>query len=404
MNHPGMLPKSAAPATVKSSRGHFISGEDLRLEDFINESNFFEAYKSASKGKHGRFGCFRYSEELFLNFSKYCRQILDGTYIPAPCHSFEIWCSGGQKIRKITAPTFSDGVVQHVFYKAVYKIFSRRMIFDSYGCRKWKGAHRSADRIQEFIRKSPVDSYYLQIDIRKYYYSIRHDILRESLARTLKDERIVDYLMAFAGPEEVGLQVGCLLSQLFGMIYLDRFDHYCKRVLKVRKYVRYVDDIVFIGLTKEGAHDLKKKCEDFLEKHLSLRLSKWKIAPLARGINFCGFRSWRERRLLRRRSVRNFQRALRRKRFESALSILAHAKHSTTYRSMLAQLKAAVGEADFGRLSVRVAKEAGLSARKVRRARRAQRNPLLQMKAPEITLAAVRALGAGERRKRRGRR
>jgi hypothetical protein len=56
---------------------------------------------------------------------------------------------------------------------------------------------------------------------------------------------------------------------------------------------------------------------------------------------------------------------------------------------MLAQLKAAVGEVDYGRLSARAAKEAGLSARKVRRARRVHRNPLLQMKGPEITLSAV---------------
>ncbi|BFK78824.1 hypothetical protein I380019A4_12540 [Sutterella wadsworthensis] len=101
--------------------------------------------------------------------------------------------------------------------------------------------------------------------------------------------------------------------------------------------------------------------------------------------------------------MRNFQRSLRRKRFESALSILAHAKHSSTYRSMLAQLKAAVGEADYGRLSARAAKEAGLSARKVRRARRVRRNPLLQMKGPEIALSAVRTLGAVERRKKRRR-
>lgn len=64
-----------------------------------------------------------------------------------------------------------------------------------------------------------------------------------------------------------------------------------------------------------------------------------------------------------------------------------------------AQLKAAVGEADCGRLSARAAKEAGLSARKVRRARRVRRNPLLQMKGPEIAFSAVRTLRAVERRK-----
>lgn len=62
---------------------------------------------------------------------------------------------------------------------------------------------------------------------------------------------------------------------------------------------------------------------------------------------------------------------------------------------MLAQLKAAVGEADYGRLSARAAKEAGLSARKVRRARRVRRNPLLQMKGPEIALFGRPHFGRG---------
>ena len=368
--------KSAAPATVKSSPEHFISGSELRLEDIVTEENFVYAYKAASKGKKGRFGCFRYGEELGLNIQSQKNALLNGTYRPSECHSFDIWCAGGQKMRRITAPTFSDGVIQHVFYAATYDVFSRRFIHDSYGCRKFKGAHKAADRIQEFIRKSPEDSYYLQIDIRKYYYSIDHAILRESIERTIKDKRIVDYMMAFAGDAGIGLQVGCLLSQLYGMIYLDRFDHYCKRVLKVRHYVRYVDDIVMIGLTREEAYALKKRGEDFLREHLHLKLSKWKIAPVSRGINFCGFRSWRNRRLLRKRSMRTFQRSLRRRKFESALSVLAHARHSTTYRSMLVQLRQSVQKRDYGHLCSRLMRELNLPLQAFKNARWKLRNPL----------------------------
>ena len=108
-----------------------------------------------------------------------------------------IYCTAGQKIREIHAPSFSDLIAQFVFYDAVYPVFDRGFIFDSYGCRKHKGALRAADRVQEFIRKSPANSYYLQIDIRKYYYSIDHAVLRECLERRITDHEIVDLAMSF---------------------------------------------------------------------------------------------------------------------------------------------------------------------------------------------------------------
>ena len=78
----------------------------------------------------------------------------------------------------------------------------------------------------------------------------------------------------------IGLNVGCLMSQLFGLIYLNRFDHWVKRNLKIKHYIRYVDDMVFILPNRKLAETVLQKCSEFLKTKLHLSLSKFKIFPI----------------------------------------------------------------------------------------------------------------------------
>lgn len=233
-----------------------------------------------------------------------------------------------------------DAIVQHAIYQVVYCDFDRGFIYDSYGCRKNKGSHRASDRTMEFIRKSPPDSWYLQLDVSKYYYSIRHDKLRESIERRIKDPRLVELMMAqTAQGTDVGLCVGGMISQMYGAIYLDRLDHYAKRVLHIKHYIRYVDDILIVGLSREECRQLRDHLQEYLQRELGLRLSKAKIARLTAGINFVGFRHWRNYRLVRKLSLRNFGRALRAKRYASVQAIMAHAYRTRTLQHYLQRIR-----------------------------------------------------------------
>ena len=271
----------AGSATVKSSRCRF----QLCLEEIVTLSALIEAYANASRGKHERLGVYRYADDLGENLTILRDRILSGEYKPQPCHEFDIYCA--------------------------------------------------ADRVQEFMRRADTGAYTLQIDIRKYYYRINHAVLRESIERTVADPRIVDLVMLFAGDGEVGLNVGSLLSQLFGMIYLDRFDHYVKRILKIKSYVRYVDDMVFVVRDKAEANRILAEVQAFLADRLCLELSKWRIQPLSKGVNFAGFRTWQNYRLIRKRSLHNFGRKLAKKDIESVSAILAHTMRSSSYRHLL---------------------------------------------------------------------
>ena len=308
------------------------------FKELVTVENLLFAYQCAAKEKKYRPGVRQFSKDLGLNIHRLYGELLAGTYRPKSCRQFEIFCTSGQKKRLISAPAFRDTVVQHLLYQAFYPVFDRGFIFDSYGCRREKGTHRAADRVQSFMRKSPEDSCYLQMDVRRYYYTIRHDVLKRAIERVVADPKIVDLFMAFAGDNKIGLQVGCLVSQLFGMIYLDRFDHYMKRVLKVKRYVRYVDDIVIVGVPREEAKTIKAKVEAYLLSELGLTLSKWKIQKLERGINFVGFRTWRHKRLVRKRSLHSFSRALRKRNLRSIEAIIGHAERTSTHGYYLSRL------------------------------------------------------------------
>ena len=148
------------------------------------------------------------------------------------------------------------------------------------------------------------------------------------------------------------------------MIYLDRFDHYMKRVLKVKRYVRYVDDIVIVGVPREEAKEIKAKeikakVEAYLLSELGLTFSKWKIQKLERGINFVGFRTWRHKRLVRKRSLHNFSRALRKRNLRSIEAIIGHAERTSTHRYFLSRVLDVLEVEEIRMLSDRLREQLG---------------------------------------------
>ena len=177
------------------------------------------------------------------------------------------------------------------------------------------------------------------MDIRKYYYNIKHSILRVRLERKIDDKDLVDLMMRFAGKDGKGLFIGNLLAQLYGLIYLDRLDHWLKRVKKCKNYVRYVDDFIVVGLTHVEMKKLLSEIVEFLKNELELVLSKWIANPIKRGINFVGFRTWKITRYVRKRSLHNFSKALKQNKMMSLVSIIGNAKRTATYAYFMLQLK-----------------------------------------------------------------
>jgi retron-type reverse transcriptase len=290
--------------------------------------NLYQAFLTARKGKRNKRAVFEFEKNLSSNLIQLHKEIHSETYQPKPYFTFSIYEA---KPRVIHAPNFRDVVVQHAIYKFIYPIFDSTFIHTSYACRKGKGTHRCADFAQESMRKVSPDSYTLHLDVRKFFYSIDRNILANLLKKKIKDQRLLRIMNLYFNYDGYnGIPIGNLLSQIYASIYLNSVDHYIKRELKVKYYSRYVDDLVLIGLSKEKSNEYKQKIEFFLDQNLRLSLSKFTIAPLRKGINFVGYRTWKSKRFVRKHSLYQFRKRLKEGNTISLTSLMGHAKNTST--------------------------------------------------------------------------
>lgn len=298
------------------------------FEKAFTKESLYLAYLEARKRKRKKYYCFRFETNLSDNLDTLYEELHAGTYKPKPYQTFVI---KEPKPRVIHAPAFRDMVVQHAIYRVVYPIFDKTFIDQSYACRVGKGTHKASAYAQKCLRCSDSDSYTLTLDIKKFFYSIKRWILRRLVERKIKDKRFVDLMMSFAEMStENGIPIGNLLSQVYALIVMNPVDHFIKRVLKVRKYFRYVDDFVLVGIDRAQCLESRKIIVAFLKKNLDLGLSKSTIQKVKRGLNFVGYRTWKNKKFIRKYSLYKFRKSVRKKMTHSVVSLLGHAKYTNS--------------------------------------------------------------------------
>lgn len=290
--------------------------------------NLYRAYSKAAKGKRGRVPAASFEYYLEDNLIQLQRELVTKAYQPGAYHSFFIH---EPKRRLISAAPFRDRVVHHALCNVIEPIFERSFIGDSYANRVGKGTHRALDRCQQFSRRY---RYALQCDIRKFFPSIDHFVLREILGRKIQDGDVlwlVDHILEsgigvlseeyemvyfpgddlFAVLRPRGLPIGNLTSQFWANCYMNPFDHFVKRELRCKGYLRYVDDFVLFADDKRVLWDWLRAIEARLA---SLRLtihSGSHPRPVTEGLPFLGFVIYPDRRKLKRRKGIHFRRRFR---------------------------------------------------------------------------------------------
>jgi len=229
------------------------------------------------------------------------RRLVSGEWHPDPYQTFLVQ---DPKLRRIHKASVDDRVLYQAVYQALYPIFDKHFIHDSYASRNLKGTHRGVRRFQAFARKVSGDyrrsAFVLKCDVRKFFDSIDHDILLDLLARGVSDcachgsrlqillERIIRSFEVSPGK---GLPLGNVTSQIFANIYLNELDQFVKHTLKVKYYIRYCDDFVLLSESRETLEDWARKIGYFLQEHLKLSLhpNKVTIRKLFQGTDFLGY-------------------------------------------------------------------------------------------------------------------
>jgi RNA-directed DNA polymerase len=323
--------------------------------------NLLEAYRRCRRRKRSKpeAAAFEFAWESELLHLQ--REMCDGSYQPGEYTNFYVF---EPKKRKISAAPFRDRVLHHAVVRILEPLFERRFIFDSYACRRGKGTHRAVDRAQLFLRRY---DYYLKTDIVRFFPNVDHDVLLGVIARHIRDDRLMELIRRivasgdgvlsdeatsefFPGDDLLsllrprGLPIGNLTSQFFANVLLDEIDHFVKEELRVPGYVRYADDLLLFGNSKDQLWEWRKNLSDHLGGlRLTLHRHKTHVGRSRDGVKFLGFVLHRDGRRLPQQAILRFSRRIRRLRWmrstkrmsfrqvrESIRSWLVHAKQANT--------------------------------------------------------------------------
>lgn len=322
--------------------------------------NIAAAAREAMLGKRAKGAGARFFAVWEREVVRLERELREGSYRPGAYHYFHIT---EPKPRVVAAAPFRDRVVHHALVRVVEPIFEPRFIEDSYACRKGKGTHAGMRRALEFAKRFP---WAMKCDIRRYFHSIDHRLLRGQIARVVgcpETLALIDLLLAshvertetrwpdggelFEAEQcSVGLPIGNLTSQFFANIHLDGFDHFVKQSLRAKGYVRYVDDFLIFGASRAEVRERGEAARGYLRGlRLEIHPDKYRSVRCADGVDFCGFVVRADGRVkVRESGVRRFKRRYRKLRREakrgrvpmsdvtrSVRAWVAHAEHAQSW-------------------------------------------------------------------------
>ncbi len=304
--------------------------------------NLLAAWEEFLRGKRHRKDVAAFGLRLTDHVIALHRDLAAKTYRHGSYQPFKV---RDPKPRDIHKASVRDRLLHHAIYRVLYPEFDRKFIYDSYSCRRGKGTHRAINRFREFARKVSRNHtrtvWVLQCDIRKFFANIDHEVLYRILERHTADEDLIWLLKEVVGSFHtdgrisVGLPLGNLTSQLLVNIYMNDFDHFMKRVVKAKCYIRYADDFVILHEDKGYLERLIPTVAEFLDTKLKLSLHPDKvfIKTLGAGIDFLGWVHFPKHRVLRTTTKRRMLGRVNSESSEAiAASYLGILNHGDTYR------------------------------------------------------------------------
>jgi hypothetical protein len=271
------------------------------------------AFYKAAKGKRDRADVVQFSSQLEQNIQRLAILVGDDVFEFGNGNEFDIF---DPKHRTIHAPEFSERVVHHAVMNVCELFFNSFLISDTYACRIGMGRELCVGRAHQFSKRFP---YCLKLDMRSYFHSIDHTVLKRLLTRKFKDHKLLHLFNQIIGSYEKtkgkGLPIGSLASQHFANFYLGWFDHFVKNELRIKGYVRYMDDCIIWDSSFSALRQVLKRCQLFLHDELKLETKPKSLSSSKSGFVFLGCKIRKSHVQLNRRS---------RNRYKSSMKLLEH--------------------------------------------------------------------------------
>ena len=266
--------------------------EEASYQQLISFSNLRKASFRARKGTKPTSSVAIFFADLEQNILQLQSELAMRHYTPKPFVSFSIQ---DPKPRDIQAAAFRDRVVHHALCAILEPIFENVYVENSFACRKGKGNHQAIKQVQSICRNYP---YFVKLDIRHCFETLSHSFLQEKLRNLISDVDVLWLLHKIIAhgkaSEGRGVPIGNLSSQHFANFYLHHIDVQALHTIKVKNWVRYMDDMLFWCSSKAQAWSQFRLLQDYIESscQLEIKMSTVLIAPTAIGVPFLGFRIW----------------------------------------------------------------------------------------------------------------
>lgn len=315
------------------------------FEKICSFDNLLEAFKTVSSEHRYKPASLKFYAHLEENLIELQNELLWGLYRLGDFYSFIKY---EPKRREINALPYRDRVVQSAICNVIEPDITKTFIYDSYACIKGRGALKAAGRISYFLGKQK-NEFYLKCDITKYFYNVDLDIAFNLYKRHISDVRTLNLIFQILHKDNpgCGIKIGNRLSQLTANLYLNELDRFIKHELKVKYYVRYMDDFLLLGNKAELKRDLKLITR-FIENELHLKLNdKTTINKCSRGIEFVGYKIYPKGKMIKKQTVYRVRRYVNKfiagkvdaaSFCRSMASICGHAVHTDNYMFYVREL------------------------------------------------------------------
>lgn len=314
-----------------------------------------------SKGKRENTERLRFYDNIEGNLEEISTLLRAGKVPKVEYHSFYVYVP---KVRKVIFIDYWSKVVQRAIYDVLNPKICRTFIEHTYACVKGRGQLAAMEQLYTWMREtrtSGTEWYYYKFDVAKFFYRIDHEILMDICRKKIDDPRTVDLLGYYINNDAVpfgmpldanqltiteeqmlydlGIPIGGGLSHMLGNMYLDPLDQFCKRVLGIKRYIRYMDDIIILDNDKERLKEYGRRMTQFLEERLHLNFNnKTALRPVRVGCEFVGYVIYNDHVILRKSTTLRMKRTLRKTRQDYHDNLITFKEANATMQSYLAML------------------------------------------------------------------
>ena len=258
--------------------------------------NLYRAYLLSRRSKRTTREVIQFEMDTGANLVRLGQELEQERYQLSGYYHFTIH---DPKVREIYALHYRDRIVQHSLCDNLLAPYMEtHLIYDNAACRKNKGTLFAMNRLNDFLHQHyriyGRKGYFLKCDIRKFFDTIDHDILKQKLVRIVDDDRTLRLLFHIIDSYETapgkGIPMGNQTSQWFALYYLDPLDRLIKERLRIRHYTRYMDDMVLVSPDKETLKEALLAMQELVEE-LGLSFNqKTQIFPITSGVEYLGWR------------------------------------------------------------------------------------------------------------------